>query len=226
MMDRETLDVLAALAVTTAAMAYYARVYLPKKIADRTRESLKAFSTAVELRFPIREGLSNRVVALSREIGLRSDYSPKELERLEMAARLRDIGLCAVPYQLVNDKPFAEWTEADTEKYERHPEIGAAMLELAPSLRHLAGIVRTHQARYDGGSGPFFPSRENLPKESRLLKVVSDYVWLERTQGALLAKEALRDGAGTAYDPDVVYKLLALVSSARVSSPSPATVSL
>jgi len=223
-MDRETIDVLAALGLTTAAMLYYARFYLPAKIEARTRESMKAFSTSIELRFPVRDGLSARVVALSREVGTRFGLSHKRLVKLEMAARLRDIGLCAVPYQLVNDKPAAKWSQGDKDIYERHPEVGAAMLELAPSLKHLAGIVRTHQARYDGGS-PFFPSREDLPIESRILKVVSDYVWMERTQGALLAKTALREGAGTVYDPDVVFKVLALLSSSRGSeSPTLTTV--
>ncbi len=225
-MDRETIDVLAALTVTTLAMVYYSRIYLRRKIEERTRESMKAFSMAVELRFPIREGLSGRVVALSREIASRMGFDKKQLIRLEMAARLRDIGLCAIPYQLVNDKPFGEWSDADNALFERHPEVGAAMLELAPSLRHLSGIVRTHQARFDGGSGPFFPSRENLPIEARLLKVVSDFVWLERTQGTLLAKETLRDGAGTVYDPDLVYKLLALISSSRVAESPVAPVTV
>lgn len=224
-MDRETIDVLAVLGLTTAAMLYYARFYLPAKIEARTRESMKAFSTSIELRFPVREGLSNRVVALSREAAIRMGLSHKQVVKLEMAARLRDIGLCAVPYQLVNDKPVGEWSQGDKDIYERHPEVGAAMLELAPSLKHLSGIVRTHQARFDGGGGPFFPSREDLQIEARILKVISDYVWMERTQGALLAKTALREGAGTVYDPDVVFKVLALLSSSRGSeSPTPTSV--
>jgi len=226
MIDRETIDVLAALGTTTLAMVCYSRFYLRHKIKERTRESMKAFSASVELRFPVRDGLSNRVVALSRELGLRMGMGRKQLDTLEMAGRLRDIGMCAVPYGLVNGKPFPEWSEGEVAMYERHPEVGAAMLELAPSLRPLAGIVRTHQARYDGGSGPFFPSRENLPVESRILKVVSDFVWFERTQGSLLAKEALRDGAGTAYDPDLVFRLLALLSSSRGSESPAASVSV
>jgi response regulator RpfG family c-di-GMP phosphodiesterase len=165
-------------------------------------------------------------VALSQEIAVRMGFNHKQLVQLEMAARLRDIGLCAVPYSLVNDKPFSEWTDADTALYERHPEVGAAMLELAPSLSHLSLIVRSHQARFDGGSGPFFPSWENIPIEARLLKVVSDFLWLERTQGTLLAKTTLRDGAGTVYDPELVYKLLALISTSRVAESPVASVTV
>jgi response regulator RpfG family c-di-GMP phosphodiesterase len=221
MIGRETWDVLIALGLTTLAMLYYGRIYLPKKIDDRTRESLKAFSTAVELRFPVREGLSSRVVSLSRELGKREGLTGKQLKDLEMAGRLRDIGLCAIPYRLVNDKPMMEWTDGDYAIYERHPEVGAAMLELVPSLSHLAGIVRTHHVNYDGSSGPFFPSKDSIPVEARLLKIVSDYVWFERTQGALLAKENLRDGASIAYDPDYVYTFLSMLTSSRVTNSAP-----
>jgi response regulator RpfG family c-di-GMP phosphodiesterase len=220
MMDSEALKVLLALLATTGAMLYYARVYLPAKLQERTRESMKAFSTAVELRFPVREGLSNRVVSLSRELGKRLEFRASELRRIETSARLRDIGLCAIPYRLINDKPMSDWSDGDEAIYERHPEVGAAMLELVPSLSHLAPIVRCHQVNFDGSSGPFFPSKEDIPREARVLRVVSDYVWLERTQGMLLAREGLREGSGKLYDPEIVASLLAMLTSTRVPEPT------
>ena len=218
-MDGQTVNVMLAVGGTTLAMLYYAKVYLPEKLQKRTSESMKAFSTAVELRFPAREGLSNRVVTLSTELGKRMELTRAQLRRLETAARLRDIGLCAVPYRLVNEKPMREWTEEERSTYERHPEVGAAMLELVPSLSHVAHLVRCHQVAYDGADGPFYPAMDSIPAEARVLKVVGDYVWLERTQGMLLAKESLRDGAGTSYDPDVVYDFLAMLTSSRVGEP-------
>jgi response regulator RpfG family c-di-GMP phosphodiesterase len=220
MMDSEAIYVLGALACTTLAMLYYARWYLPRRIEARVRESMKAFSMAVELRFPVREGLSSRVVSLSREMGKRLGLHHTALERLEVAARLRDIGLCAIPYRLVNDKPIMEWSDGDTAIYERHPEVGAAMLELVPSLSHVANIVRSHHVNFDGSTGPFFPAKDDLPLEARIIKVVSDYVWFERTQGSLLARENLRQGAGTAYDPALVKTFTGLLSSSRTHEPA------
>lgn len=223
-MDSQTLYVLIALFGTTAAMLYYARVQLPRRIEERTRESMKAFGMAVELRFPVREGLTQRVVSLSAEVGKRLNLQRRELRRLEMAARLRDIGLCAIPYALVNDKPLNEWSDADTAIYDRHPEVGAAMLELVPSLSNVANVVRNHHVNFDGSTGPFFPSKTDLPIESRVLKVVSDYVWYERTQGMLLARETLREGAGTSYDSEVVDVFLSMLTSSRVTEPAQAVL--
>ena len=92
------------------------------------------------------------------------------------------------------------------------------MLEMVPSLSNVAEIVRTHQCEFGG------PMRKDLTPEARVLKVVSDYVWFERTQGAMLALESLRDGMGKAYDPDVVTVLLLMLISIRVEKPAEAVL--
>ena len=110
---------------------------------------------------------------------------------------------------------MVEWTPAEQSVYDRHPEVSAAMLELVPSLRHLAHIVRNHHIQFDGSSGPYFPCREEIPIESRVLKVISEYVWLERMQGTFLAREILRDLSGTSFDPKVVDVFLGMLTSVR-----------
>lgn len=219
-MNADVWFVLFGLVSVTAALGYYTHVELPLREDERMRQSLKALAKAVELRFPSHSGLSMRVAGLGRHVGEAMGLDPWKLHELEMAAWIRDIGLCAIPYSLVNRKTSYEWTPADHATYGRHPEVSAAMLELTPALRRLAPIVRCHHANYDGSSGPYFPHGKDLPVEARILKVISDYVWLERRQGQLLAREGLRDGAGTRYDPEVVGAFIGVVSSNRVGEPS------
>jgi response regulator RpfG family c-di-GMP phosphodiesterase len=207
--------VIALVAVATLGLLYYVRIYLPGRLDGRFRQSLNAFSTAVELRFPSHKGLTERVVPISREVGKRLGLNAKKLNDLETAAILRDIGLCAIPYKLVNGRAVVSWSQAEWDTYDRHPEVSAAMLELVPSLREIAPIVRCHHARFDGSSGPFFPSRDALPLEARILKVVTEYVWAERNQGAVLASDELVTGSGTSYDPAVVEALRAVLTSSR-----------
>lgn len=212
-MNSDVLLVLIGLVGVTLALGYYTRVELPMMEEERMRQSMRAFAKAIELRFPSHAGLSSRVAVLSRHVGSEMGLDMWKLHELEMAAWLRDIGLCAISFQLVNRKPNYDWTEADHATYGRHPEVSAAMLELAPALRRLAPIVRSHHANFDGSSGPYFPHAGDLPIESRILKVISDYVWFERRQGQVLAREHLRDGAGKAYDPDVVATFIGVLSS-------------
>lgn len=216
-MDNAVLIVLVGLAVLTLAQGIYVWLYLPRKMEERLGQSLKAFSQAIELRIPSHEGISSRVVVLSRAVGRALKLDRQQLKGLHRAAMLREIGLCAVPYTLMNEIPKTQWNDEDRKVFERYPEVSAAMLEVVPSLHHLAPIVRHHRVPYDGSMGPFAPSREDLPMESRILKVVGDCVWHERYQGGMLALESLRSSAGKEYDPQVVQALMKVL---KVRKPS------
>ena len=175
-----------------------------------------AFSTAVELRIPSLRGLTSRVVALSLAVAGKLDLPESRRRDLESAAMLRDIGLCSIPYGMMNGRDEDAWSGAERLTYDRHPEIGAAMLEGIPSLRALAPLVRWHHAPFNADDfDSAAPAREGLPVEARILKVVSEYVWLERTRGDLLARESLRAGAGVAYDPFIVAILMEVLRSPR-----------
>ncbi len=219
-MSSDVIAISVALVLVALAITYYARVELPLREEERVRQMLRAFSKAIELRFPSHAGLSSRVAALSVFVGLEVGLSPRRLRELERAAWLRDLGLCGISYRLINSKSKQNWSSADEATYRRHPEVGGAMLELVPNLRSLAMIVRCHQAHFDGSSGPYFPHGKDLPIESRILKLISDYVWAERRLGQLLAREQLRDGAGRIYDPEIVRAFVGVLTSTRVGEPA------
>jgi response regulator RpfG family c-di-GMP phosphodiesterase len=208
--------VLAGLAASSVGLVYYVRWYLPGQVDARFRESMKAFSLAVELRFPSHQGMTARVVRLSLAVGRKLMLTKNEMRRLEMAAHLRDIGLCSMAFRLGNSKSPTDWTEAEQATYNRHPEVGGAMLELIPSLRHLANIVRCHQADFDGAGDTFFPAKDDIPVESRVINVVSSYVWDERMMGALIAYDSLVRGSGQTFDPIVVDAFRSVLTSTRV----------
>jgi HD-GYP domain-containing protein (c-di-GMP phosphodiesterase class II) len=204
----------AATALIGAAMFAYGRILLPLRLRQRLEQSVRAFSRAIELRFPAHRGQTDRVLYLALRVGDRMKLSGEQRSRLALAAELRDIGLCAIPYRLGNEKGYSEWSEEEREAYARHPEISAAMLEKIPSLAELAPIVGAHHEDYEA-----CPDR---PIEARILRAASDYVWLERLQGTLPATEDLRSGAGSRFDPIVVQALLSVLTSSRVGEPEPA----
>jgi response regulator RpfG family c-di-GMP phosphodiesterase len=209
--DALSLAVLALLLVLTGGLAVYLHVVLPKSLDTRMFESISAFSKAIELRFPSHEGLTERVVPLAIAIGHRVGLSSRRLRDLELAAQLRDIGLCCVPYRLINGRSFVRWTDEEKAIYQQHAETGAGMLEQVPSLRHLARIVRWHHTAHAGNS---------LPLESRILRVAADYIWCERWQGEVLARTVLEQDT-IEYDPKVVEVLLNVLTSSRAAQPAP-----
>ncbi len=181
-------------------LVYALRTVIPREVDHRYRNSIRAFSSAIELRFPEHAGTTKRVAELARLIAKELRMSRDEVQDLEQASYLRDIGLSAVPYRLLNEKPFREWTPAEQELYDRHPAIGAEMLDRLASFRKLAPIVRDHHR-------PFHDGGRKIPLGARILCVVTDYVWNERAIGHGLALQSMVDQAGDRYDPDVVAVL-------------------
>lgn len=211
-----TVIVLTLMTVATFWLLYYSRTILPKQLDERTSESVKAFGIAIELRFPSHKGLSKRVISLSDAVAKHMKLSEQVKRDLELSGRLRDIGLCSIPYRLVNDLQPGDWNVADKANYLRHAEVGGAMLETIPELSRLAAVVRFHHSRYDGADDPTEPCGLSLPLESRILKVVADFVWYERLQGSLIAREILKAGRGSAYCPQAADALLTVLTSSRV----------
>lgn len=223
-MGAASITVLALMAAATLWLLVYTRRTLPRRLDERIADSIKAFGTAIELRFPSHQGLMTRVIGLGQAMGRMMGMSDAVLRELEIAARLRDIGLCSVPYRLVNGLPYGDWNAAERSAYFHHAEAGAAMLESVPELSRLAPIVRYHHTRYDGADDSTSPCGTSLPIEARILKVATDYVWHERQVGSLLAREMIRTGLGKAYCPEAAGVLLAVLSSTRVEQREPLLV--
>src|SRR4051794_32269539 len=216
-MDLVSLIVLGAAAAATLWLVLYVNIILPRQVEERFFDSMRAFSRAVELRFPGHTHLSEDVEEIATRLAKELGFTKERVRRLRTAARLQDIGLCALPYALINSKPSNEWTDAERATYDRHPEISGAMLELVPSLRDLTEIVRCHHARFDGSEG--YPAGEGIPIEARVLKVCVDYAWTARHMGEKAAQERIFSAKSSEYCPQIVEALSSVLRSSRAREP-------
>ena len=140
---------------------------------------------------------------IAAELGL----SPAHVERVRVAGVLHDIGKLGIS-DAVLLKPSRleahEWQEI-----QRHPEIGARILEHA-NLRDVANWVLSHHERIDGTGYPRALAGPAIPLEGRILAVADAYEAMTADRpyrSALTADEAraeLQRGAGTQFDPRVV----------------------
>ncbi|MBC8065493.1 MAG: hypothetical protein H7Y17_11720 [Chlorobia bacterium] len=220
-MNPTSVGVLVFSGLTTIWLIYYVQFHLPRQLEQRFLESMKAFSKAIELRFPMNSGRSDELIRFARLIGKRFGYTRSELHILELATYLRDIGCCAIPYRPFNEKDRADWTPVESKVFAKHPEVSGAMLELVPSLRHVADSVRWHHARFDGENVVGSPTGTDLPLNARILKVASDFVWLAQEVGPGAATKAIENGVGTEYCPEVVQEFIQVLTSSRVKEPEP-----
>ncbi|MBJ7459089.1 MAG: HD-GYP domain-containing protein [Thermoleophilaceae bacterium] len=153
------------------------------------------------------------VMAVSEDLGLEG----KETLHTADVALLHDIGKIGIPNEIL-DKPSAlseeEWTVM-----RRHPEIGERILNEVPGFENVANAVRHEHERWDGTGYPDGLKAEEIPVASRVVLACDAYhaMTSERPYREPLseaqAREQLRQGSGTQFDPTVVGALLAALEA-------------
>jgi len=95
---------------------------------------------------------SQEVVALVRAVAARLGMERAEMRELELAALLHDVGKIRVPDSILQKPGALDALEFDV--MARHPIWGAQLLSDVLGFGAVAGIVRYHHERWDGGGYP------------------------------------------------------------------------
>jgi hypothetical protein len=117
-------------------------------------------------------------------------------------------------------------------RYQRHPLDGEAALLPLDKLQRAALLVRQHHERVDGRGFPDGLMGPAIALGARILSVASDYDGLtsgtqaERVYTSALAQQALRDGAGTRYDPQVLAALFEAIQEIDAEATADAEVEI
>ncbi len=152
-----------------------------------------------------------RVRVYVQEIGVALELDPLQMQALETAAFLHDIGKLAVPEHIVN-KP-GKLTHEEFEKMKIHPVVGADILERMRFPYPVAPIVRSHHESWDGTGYPDGLAGRDIPIGARILSVVDCFDALASNRPyrkAMPLEEAMalvRSKSGQQFDPAVVEVL-------------------
>jgi putative nucleotidyltransferase with HDIG domain len=154
---------------------------------------------------------SDRVSRLALRVGRTLGVAGAELVKLELAARLHDIGKIRVPRGLLQ-KPAA-LTRAELELIRLHSLWGAEMIAGITGLETVALIVRSHHERFDGHGYPDGLAGERIPIASRIIAACDAYhaMTSDRPYRRALPRAAalreLRRCSGSQFDPRAVTAL-------------------
>jgi HD-GYP domain-containing protein (c-di-GMP phosphodiesterase class II) len=146
-------------------------------------------------------------VAIGRRFGLDSE----QLDELRRAAELHDIGKLAIPEEILHRS--GPLTEGEQSFMRQHTIIGERILNVAPALRVVAGLVRASHERWDGQGYPDHLAGEAIPLGARIIATCDAYdamVSQRAYQTPRSASEAifeLRRQSGSQFDPGVVEAL-------------------
>jgi diguanylate cyclase (GGDEF)-like protein len=170
----------------------------------------------------------SRTVGLyARRTAAALGLAPDRVERLHAAGVLHDLGKLGVADAILHKA--AGLDDAEWREMQRHPEIGARILEHA-GLGDIAGWVLAHHERIDGRGYPHGLSAAEIPIEARILAVADAYEAMvaDRPYRAGLAPETaraeLRRCVGTQFDEAVVAAFLQTLSDDGDPAAAPARV--
>jgi HD-GYP domain-containing protein (c-di-GMP phosphodiesterase class II) len=159
-----------------------------------------------------------RVAALSVRIGAALGLEPRELETLQRAAKLHDVGKLTVPRSILS-KP-GPLDDEEWAAMRRHPAEGARLLAPYVPSTDLLEIVRSHHERWDGAGYPEGVSGKEIPLGARIVAVVDAFCAMiePRPYRASIDPEAARSEllaqAGRQFDPVCAEQAHRLIGAA------------
>jgi len=151
---------------------------------------------------------SQNVSELAQRMAVVLHLSDADEEVLTLAAYLHDVGMRELDYSRVYrlDRPG----ELERRIYQRHPVIGARIVESIAFPGDLTGAIRHHHERWDGAGYPHRLAGGTIPLASRIIHLAEVYDVLtssssyRRPIGRKAALETIRAESGRQFDPDLV----------------------
>ncbi len=184
--------------------------------------SVSALSQAIDAKDGYTRGHADRVGRIGGAIARELALSETEIENIELAAMLHDIGKIGV-----EDRILLKATRLDEDEQEAmrlHPIYSAAILSPSSRLRPIVPIVRHHHEHYDGSGYPDGLVGDEIPLGSRIILVsdayeamTSDRVY-RKAIGHERALEQLRKYSGVQFDPNVVNAFERVLAKRGVSA--------
>jgi diguanylate cyclase (GGDEF)-like protein/putative nucleotidyltransferase with HDIG domain len=183
-----------------------------EEMANLHLRTIEALALAIEAKDHTTHDHLQRVRVYAIEVAKEMGLSGAEMEALQAAALLHDIGKLAVPEHIIS-KP-GRLTPEEFEKMKIHPVVGAEILERVRFPYPVVPIVRAHHEKWDGSGYPLGLRGTEIPIGARILSAVDymDALASDRQyRRALPIDEAVRRLAaesGKSFDPKVVDILL------------------
>lgn len=160
---------------------------------------------------------STRLAEWGMRVGQELGLEEAQLQNLEVAALLHDIGKVGIPDSILR-KP-AKLDDNEYALMKKHPEYGWAVLRMLPGFERAALDILHHHESFDGKGYPASLRETEIPIVSRIVSVIDAFdamVSSRPYRKGLPYEEAVRRlilASGTQFDPVVVHCFLSFAQS-------------
>jgi HD-GYP domain-containing protein (c-di-GMP phosphodiesterase class II) len=178
--------------------------------------TIQSLVNALEASDMYTRGHSERVKMLALELGRYIGLDFRELETLEHASILHDIGKIGIESFILQKQ--GKLTPKEYCLIKSHPLIGEEILGPIDTLETVRQIILQHHERYDGKGYPYGLRGEELSLKARILSVVDtfDAMMSERPYRKALSLceiiDELGANASTQFDPYVVKSFIEMLN--------------
>jgi HD-GYP domain-containing protein (c-di-GMP phosphodiesterase class II) len=178
--------------------------------------TVSALSQAIDAKDGFTRGHADRVSRIAGAIARDMGLSEQEIERIELAGLLHDIGKIGVEDRILM-KPM-RLDPDEQELMRRHPIYGASILEPSAALRPLVQMVLHHHENFDGSGYPEGLRGDDIPLGSRIIIVADAYEAMtsdriyRKAIGHEKALEQLSKYKGIQFDPKIVRAIEQLLA--------------
>ena len=197
---------------------------LVERLKQTSIETVRALVNAIDAKDQYTCGHSERVGFLARVTGEQMGLPAEQIQQLEWAGLLHDIGKIGIPEAVLN-KP-GSLTAEEYQIIKGHPAQGYNVLRPVESLEPVLAGVLYHHENPDGSGYPRGLTGEEIPLIARIVHVVDVFDALTSTRSYRSAFDSeraigiLRKDAGTKLDADCVASFLETWEQLPISHPA------
>ncbi|MBN1969955.1 MAG: response regulator [Candidatus Delongbacteria bacterium] len=135
--------------------------------------SLAILAQSVELKDPYTRGHSERVRAISMDIGRELGLPSTELDILSYGSILHDIGKIGIKDDVLLKE--GKLTQEEYNYIMSHPQIGADLVKEIKFFEPVIGCIRFHHEKYNGEGYPQGLKGEDIPLLARIISVADTF---------------------------------------------------
>ena len=196
-----------------------------KDLKELFYKTIKSIASALDAKDPYTHGHSMRVTLYSIILAKELNTPEDQLELIETAGLLHDIGKIAIPESILCKA--GKLTDDEFKIMKTHPINSEKLLSSIKKLHDICPGVKYHHEKWNGKGYPEGLAGENIPFAARVIAIADTYDAMTSTRSyrkALsheVAIEEIEKCAGTQFDPNLAKKFIEIENIIKSAKDNP-----